>query len=279
MSDPVVLSYSGGKDSVFALAALRADGWDVRAALAAFTADDRALVMHRVPERLIELQTASLAVPIARFLVPRDAPNAVYEAELAAALAPFRSQGVRHVAFGDLFLAEIKDYRDALMARLGFEPVYPLWGRDTESLAECFVREGYRGITVCVDGSKLAGEWAGREMDAAFFANLPAGVDLCGENGEFHSFVYDGPGFSYPVRFTRGEPFTAGSFHYCRLCPLSGEACGRCGAIFECGMKAGVEPCWCANLPALAPNAAWRTCLCPRCLRDQAVSASDRSPR
>ena len=107
-------------------------------------------------------------------------------------------------------------------------------------------------------------------MDAEFFADLPPEVDPCGENGEFHSFVYGGPGFSYPVRFERGARSTERGFHYCALNPLSGEACARCGAIFECGMKAGVEPCWCANLPALAPNAAWSACLCPRCLREQA---------
>jgi uncharacterized protein (TIGR00290 family) len=269
VTNPVVLSFSGGKDSVFALAALRAGGWDVRAVLAAFTAEDRTLVMHRAPERLIELQAASLAVPIARFFVPRDAPNAVYEAELAAALAPFQLQGARHVAFGDLFLADIRAYRDALMARIGFEPVYPLWGMDTQALANRFVREGYRGITVCVDASKLTAEWAGREMDPSFFTDLPPGVDPCGENGEFHSFVYGGPGFFYPVRFARGARSTERGFHYSELLPLTSEACARCGAIFECGMKAAVEPCWCANLPALAPNAAWSACLCPRCLREE----------
>src|SRR5262245_55173591 len=146
--------------------------------------------MHQVPERLVALQAASLHVPFVTFRLPREPSNSVYEGRLAAALEPFRAQGVRHIAFGDLYLEDIKAYRDTLMARLGFEPVYPLWGEDTHAVAEQFVEAGYRGVTACVDTEKLARDWAGRELDAAFFAGLPAGVDPCGENGEFHTFVY-----------------------------------------------------------------------------------------
>jgi hypothetical protein len=103
-------------------------------------------------------------------------------------------------------------------------------------------------------------------MDRAFFASLPPGVDPCGENGEFHTFVWDGPGFAYPIRFTRGAPTTRGAFHYAPLAALSGDACARCGATFECGMKAGVERCWCADRPSVAIDAALGGCLCPRCL-------------
>ena len=269
MDTPVVLSFSGGKDSVLALERLRADGWDVRALLAAVVEDDGTLAMHAVPERLVALQAASLGVPLVPFRVPREAPNTVYEARLAAVLEPFRAQGVRHVAFGDLFLEDIKAYRDALMARLGFEPVYPLWHEDTRALADRFVAAGYRGVAICVDTTRLGPEWAGRELDASFFAGLPPGTDPCGENGEFHTFVYDGPGFSYPVRFERAAGMTRGRFAYAALRPLAGEACARCGATFECGMKAGVEHCWCADLPPIAPSAAFANCLCPRCLRDE----------
>lgn len=268
MQTPVVLSFSGGKDSVLALARLRASGrWDVRGLLATFVAGERTLAMHEVPERLVALQASSLAVPLFAIAVPRSPSNAAYEHALATALAPLHEQGVRHVAFGDLFLADIKAYRDALLPRLGFAPVYPLWGTETRALAAEFVRDGYRGVTVCVDGSKLGAEWAGRELDAPFFAALPAGIDPCGENGEFHSFVHDGPGFAYPVRFERGDVQTRGGFHFATLAPISGERCARCGATFECGMKAGVEHCWCADLPAVTIDAALAGCLCPRCLR------------
>jgi uncharacterized protein (TIGR00290 family) len=265
---PVVLSFSGGKDSVLALARLRAAGqWDVRALLATFIAGEGTLVMHEVPERLVALQASSLGVPLVAMRVPRAPPNEVYAERLAAALEPLRARGVRHVAFGDLFLADIKTYRDALMARLGFEPVYPLWGTDTRELAQAFVRDGYRAVTVCVDAAKLGAEWANRDMDAAYFAALPAGVDPCGERGEFHSFVYDGPGFAYPVRFERHAASSRGKFHYAALTPLWGDACARCGATFECGMKAGVEHCWCVDVPPVAIDTALAGCVCPRCLR------------
>jgi len=264
---PVVLSFSGGKDSILALAALHAAGWEIRAALACFAADDHALVAHGVPEQLVSLQAASLGIALARMTVPRDPPNTIYEAQLADALAPYRAQGVRHVVFGDLFLADIKAYRDELITRLGFEPVYPLCGENTRALADGFVRAGYRGVTVCVDASKLGPEWVGREMDAAFFAELPQGIDPCGENGEFHSFVWDGPGFFYPVRFERATSRRTGGFHYCELSSVSGTTCASCGAIFECGAKAGAERCWCATLPSIAPDASRPDCLCPSCLR------------
>lgn len=273
MAEPVVLSFSGGKDSVLALARLRAAGRDVRALVAAFVEDDGTLAMHGVPERLVALQAASLGLPLVPLRVPRDPPNAVYEARLAAVLEPFRARGVRHVAFGDLFLGDIRAWRDALMARRGFEAVYPLWGEDTRALAAHFVAAAYRGVAVCVDTTTLAPAWAGRELDAAFFAALPAGVDPCGENGEFHTFVYDGPGFAYPVRFERNAGAIRGAFAYAALRTLSGDACARCGAMFECGMKAGVAHCWCADLPPIAPSAAYASCLCPSCLR-AAVSAA-----
>jgi uncharacterized protein (TIGR00290 family) len=255
---------------VLALARLRAAGWDVRALLASFVEDDRTLAMHGVPERLVALQAASLAAPLVRLLLPRNPPNALYEARLADALAPFRRQGVRHIAFGDLFLADIKAYRDALTARLGWEPVYPLWGEDTRALAAHFVAERYRGIAVCVDASRLGPEWVGRELDAGFFAGLPPRVDPCGENGEFHTFVYDGPGFFYRVRCGREDGGERGGFRYAELRPLAGEACARCGATFECGMSAGLERCWCAGLAPIAPDDALSGCLCPRCLKEAA---------
>jgi uncharacterized protein (TIGR00290 family) len=268
---PVVLSFSGGKDSVLALQRLHASGaWDVRALLASIVDGDDTVATHEIAERLVALQASSLGVPLVAMRIPRNPPNAAYEERLAVTLAPLRAQGVRHVAFGDLFLADIKAYRDALMARLGFEPVYPLWGADTRTLASAFVQDGYRGITVCVDGSKLGSEWAGRNLDTAFFDALPAGTDHCGEHGEFHTFVHDGPGFAYPVRFERGATQTRGGFHFTTLTPSSGQACARCGATFDCGMKAGVAHCWCADVPPVAIDASLARCFCPRCLRELA---------
>jgi hypothetical protein len=149
------------------------------------------------------------------------------------------------------------------MARLAFEPVYPLWGTDTRELAQAFVRDGYRGVTVCVDAANLGAEWANRDMDAAFFAALPAEVDPCGEHGEFHSFVHDGPGFAYPVRFERRRG-SRGGFHYGHSRRF-GRRCARCGAAFECGMKAASSAA--GARPPAGRSTRPRRCFCPRCLR------------
>lgn len=267
MPGPVALAFSGGKDSVLAAARLRAAGtWDVHGLLASVIEGERVVATHEVPEDLLAVQASSLGAPLLAMRVPRAPSNSTYEARLAAALAPVRARGVRHVAFGDLLLADVRAYRDALLARLGLEAVYPLWGADTGALAEEFLRAGYRGVTVCVDAAKLDASWAGRDLDGAFFAALPAGIDPCGEGGEFHSFVYDGPGFAYPVRFERRAGGTRGGFHYAALAPVSGDACARCGATFACGMNAGAARCWCADRPRVPIDPTLAGCLCPRCL-------------
>jgi uncharacterized protein (TIGR00290 family) len=275
LTTPLALSFSGGKDSVLALSELRASGqWDVRVLVSTFVENDRTLVMHEVPERLIALQASSLGLRLARVAVPRNPSNALYEARLGAALAALRDAGIRHVAFGDLSLTDIRTYRDGLLARLDCEAVYPLWQHDTRMLAARFVTAGFRAVTVCVDAARLDASWAGRDLDAAFVGSLPPGIDPCGENGEFHSFVHDGPGFAFRVRFERRSPVTRGGFHYAPLAPIGGEACARCGAVFECGVKAGVERCWCVDAPPIAVDPSLAGCLCPRCLRAEAQSGA-----
>lgn len=266
---PVVLASSGGKDSVLALAALRAESqWDVRGMLVTLTDDDSAVVMHGVPGTLMAQQASSLGLTLLAVTVPRDPANDVYEARMAAALARLSSEGVRHVAFGDIFLADVRDYRERMLARDGFVGVYPIWGRDSRELASRFLREGYRAVAVCVDGHRLPSEFAGRDLDESFFADLPDDVDACGENGEYHSFVYDGPDFSYPLRFTRECGPLAERFHYCTIAPIASDRCARCGASFECGMQAGLAECWCAKLPPITPRDAAAGCYCPRCLSE-----------
>lgn len=266
---PVVLASSGGKDSVLALAALRAaPQWDVRGMLVTLTEDDDAVVMHGVPRMLIAQQASSLRLTLHTVTVPRRPTNDVYEERMAAALAELRAEGVHHVAFGDIHLADVREYRERMLARGDFVGVYPLWGGDSRELAAAFQREGYRAVAVCVDGLRLPHAFAGRDLDESFFAELPAEVDRCGENGEFHSFVYDGPGFTYPLRFTRKRLPPAERFHYCSITPAASDRCARCGAPFECGMQAGLAECWCAKLPPVVPPDAAAGCYCPRCLAD-----------
>jgi len=271
---PVVLASSGGKDSMLALAALRADPqWDVRGLLVTLSEDDDAVVMHGVPRELVAQQASSLGVALHPVSVPANPTNAMYEARMAAALDRLAAQSIRHVAFGDIFLAEVRHYREMMLARAGFRGVFPLWGRDSRALAGAFRRDGYRAVAVCVDGDCLGPGFAGRDLDDSFFADLPAAVDPCGENGEFHSFVYDGPGFRYAVRFTRARGKPAARFHFCAIAPLAMDRCARCGAAFECGMRAGHEECWCARLPPIAPPDAAAGCYCPRCLAEVAGTA------
>jgi len=268
---PIVLAFSGGKDSVLALAALRAAGGrEVRALLATVNEDDGTLVMHGVPKMLLEQQASSLGVRLLTVPVPRQPANGEYESRMAGALARLASDGIVEVAFGDLYLEDVRAYRDAMLARAGFTGLYPLWGRDTHLLAAEFRDSGYRAIAVCVDGHRLPETFAGRDLDQAFFADLPPTVDPCGENGEFHSFVYDGPGFAYPVRFEMRPVPPGERFHYCRLEPSTGSRCARCGAAFECGMQAGLAECWCAKRPPVAITEGDASCYCPRCLAEAA---------
>jgi uncharacterized protein (TIGR00290 family) len=215
----VVLAWSGGKDSSLALAALRADpAVEVVALLTTMTRDYDRISIHGIRRAVLEAQVAALGLPLIEVSIAADATNAAYEAAFAATLAALRHErpDVRHIAFGDLFLADVRAYRERVLAALGWTPVFPLWGMDTRSLAQEIVRSGYRAILTCVDTTQLAAEFAGREFDASLLADLPASVDPCGERGEFHTCVYAGPIFRYPLSVQAGERIRRdGRFEYC----------------------------------------------------------------
>jgi len=188
------------------------------------TAGDRRISMHGVAAELLLSQAAAAGLPLVQAEIPAFPANSVYEAAFAKAVDRFRSLGVHAVAFGDLFLADIHAYREQLCARLGLEAVFPLWGEDTANLAAEFVAQGYRATVCCVDGSKLPREAAGSEYDARFLAGLPAGVDPCGENGEFHTFVTAGPVLSRAVPVEVASVGASRGFWYAELqSPLSGR--------------------------------------------------------
>jgi uncharacterized protein (TIGR00290 family) len=215
----IVLSWSGGKDSVLALAALQAEGWQAIALVSGILEDERKLVMHEVPEELIAAQAHALALPFAPFYLPRNAPNALYEARLLDCLGLFAERGVAAIAFGDLFLEDIRSYRERLLGAIGLQPVFPIWNRDSRALIRSFLDQGYRAIAVCVDAQALDASFAGAPIDDKFIARLPSSVDPSGENGEFHTFVFDGPLFRQPVRFSREQVTRRGEFYYCDLKP------------------------------------------------------------
>ena len=220
MKERVLLSWSGGKDSALALYELvRAGECEIAALLTTVTDATGRIGMHAVRRELVARQAESLRLPLRELMVPPFPANDVYEAAMRGVLEEFAASGVRRVAFGDLFLEDIRTYREGMLAGLGLQGLYPVWGRDTSMLVREFLEVGFRAVLVCVDVEVLDASFAGRELDRALLAELPAGVDPCGENGEFHTFVFDGPGFRSPIAFERGDVRRESSFAFCDLVP------------------------------------------------------------
>ena len=194
------VSWSSGKDAAWALHEARRAGLAEIAGLVT-TVKERAgrVAMHNVREALLDAQAASLGLPLVKVRLPWPCPNDIYEARMAEATAALSAQGIRHLVFGDLFLEDIRTYRDAMLTRLGMAAIYPLWKRDTAALARDMIDGGLVAHLVAVDLKKLDSSFAGRRFDAALLAGLPAGIDPCGENGEFHTAVTNGPMFKTPI--------------------------------------------------------------------------------
>jgi uncharacterized protein (TIGR00290 family) len=218
-SEPVLLSWSGGKDSSLALHALRqTPGVEVCGLLTTVTEEYDRISMHGVRRTLLERQAEEAGLPLHIVSIPPDCPNETYETRMAAALEPHRAKGVRRVAFGDLFLEDIRAYRASKLAGAGMEALFPVWGLDTAQLARDFIAQGFEAILVCVDTHSLDASFAGRAFDEALLRDLPPGVDPCGENGEFHTFVHAGPIFRAPIAIQTGVQETRlERFRYCDL--------------------------------------------------------------
>jgi uncharacterized protein (TIGR00290 family) len=202
----VLISWSSGKDSAFALQAVRAAG-DVTVAglLTTVSSAYGRVSMHGVREAILDAQTAAVGLPCLKVQIPTPCSNEVYEARMAETLAVARSWGVNEVVFGDLFLEDVRAYRDRQLASVGMRGLYPLWKRDTAALAREMIASGLRATITCVDPRRLDRSFAGRAWGAELLAELPASVDPCGENGEFHTCVTAGPMFARPVEVVPGE--------------------------------------------------------------------------
>jgi uncharacterized protein (TIGR00290 family) len=218
--EPILFCWSGGKDSALALYALLRQG-DVRAAalLTTVTEGYDRISMHGVRRELLRRQAESLRLPLHEVFIPPQCVNSIYEVRMEEALRHYLDRGIHRVAFGDIFLEDLRVYRETNLARLDMQAIFPLWKRDTGELIREFNAFGFRAVTACIDPRVLDAGFAGRELDESFFADLPPGVDPCGENGEFHTFVFDGPIFARPVEFTVGEVVQRDSFVFCDLLP------------------------------------------------------------
>jgi uncharacterized protein (TIGR00290 family) len=213
-----LVSWSSGKDSAYALHEVRRD-FDIVGLVTTVTSAYERVSMHGVREVLLEQQAAAVGLPLHKIAIPAPCPNEIYEEKFLAVMASARERGVTHVVFGDLFLADIRGYREQLLARAGMQCVFPLWERDTGVLAREMIESGLRATLTCVDLRKLDAAYAGRAFDAALLADLPAQIDPCGENGEFHSFVTDGPMLERPIAVRAGETVVREGFAFADLVP------------------------------------------------------------
>lgn len=218
IAQPILFCWSGGKDSAMALhALLQRHDLRVTTLLTTVTETYDRISMHGVRRELLIQQAQSIGLPLHEVRIPPQCVNPIYEARIEEALRVHYHAGVRTVAFGDIFLEDLRAYREKNLARIGMTALFPIWKRDTRELIRHFHANRFRAFAVCVDPKVLDRSFAGRELDEQFFRDLPPSVDPCGENGEFHTFVFDGPFFREPISVRNGEVVERDSFIYCDL--------------------------------------------------------------
>ena len=225
---PILFCWSGGKDSAMALQTLLPQQqFRVTALLTTVTEGFDRISMHGVRRELLLQQAESIGLPLHEVRIPPQCVNPIYEARMEHALRIFYDQGVRQVAFGDIFLEDLRAYREKNLARIGMTALFPIWKRDTRELIREFHANRFRAIAACIDPKILAPSFAGRELDDSFFRDLPPNADPCGENGEFHTFVFDGPIFRRPIPVRTGKVVHRDGFVFCDLLPeMQGVAKG-----------------------------------------------------
>jgi uncharacterized protein (TIGR00290 family) len=219
------LAWSTGKDSAWALHTLRQRReFDVVALLTTVNRTHARVAMHAVREALLEIQARAAGLPLITVPIPSPCPNEVYETAMAAAMKRAQEEGVTHVAFGDLFLVDIRRYREERLAPTGITPLFPIWRSDTRALAKEMLAAGLRAIITCVDPTRLSREFAGKIWDESLVGELPPGVDPCGENGEFHTFAFAGPMFLQTICLEPGQIVERDGFVFADVLPCEGAA-------------------------------------------------------
>ncbi len=221
------LSWSGGKDSCMTLHRLKESGQTPRLLVCTLSAEHRRISMHGVHESLLDAQAAALEIPLKKVYLPDPCPMEKYDAIMRKLVDELKAQGITHMAYGDLFLEDLKNYRESKLEGTGIEPLFPLWLSDTTELVHEFIELGYLAKVVATDDAKLDPSFCGRNLDKSFIQDLPQHVDPCGENGEFHSFVYGGPIFQQTLAIQAGDNVQKhygsdddsfkSSFHFCEL--------------------------------------------------------------
>src|SRR6202521_898659 len=223
--EPILLCWSGGKDSAMVLhTLLQQKQFRVIALLTTVTEGYDRIAMHGVRREILRRQAEALRLPLHEVCIPPQCVNPVYEARMEEALRLFYNQGVRSSDLGDIFLEDLRAYREKNLARIGMTALFPLWKRDTRELVRFFHQQRFRAIAACVDTKALIPSFRGRELDESFFRDLPPHADPCGENGEFHTFVFDGPIFQSPIPIRTGEVVNRDGFVFCDLLPQMEEA-------------------------------------------------------
>lgn len=218
IKEKIILSWSGGKDSALALWDMRKNGtFDVVGLLTVVTEPDERVTMHGVCRSLIEAQASAMNLPLHVVRIPQDCPNGIYIERVNAVLVGLFEAGIRRVAFGDVYLDDLRDFREEQLEAVGMKAVFPLWHRDTKELSYAFINAKFKALLTTVDGTVLDKDFAGRTFDRGLLSDLPITADPCGENGEFHTFVYDGPTFLRPVPVKVGQRHSCSRFHYCDL--------------------------------------------------------------
>lgn len=221
MKEKILFTWSGGKDSSMALYTIFNSGlYDVTALITTVTEDYDRISMHGVRSELLRQQADSIGLNLDIVYIPKDSTNDIYENRMSCFLQKYKDQGVSKVAFGDIFLQDLRKYREKNLSQIQMEALFPLWENDTAFLYKKFVSDGFKAVTTCIDTKILDNSFAGKNLDLDFLENLPANADPCGENGEFHSFVYDGPIFKNKIYFSVGEKVLRESFLFCDLVPV-----------------------------------------------------------
>ena len=229
MDKKILFTWSGGKDSAMSLhEILMNNSYKLLALLTTITEDYNRISMHGVQAVLLEQQAESIGFPVDKIYITKNATNEEYEEKMRDKLMHYKSQGVSSVVFGDIFLEDLKKYREKKLMSLGMKGIFPVWKRDTTELAHTFIGLGFKAVITCIDSKVLDKKFIGREFDESFLNELPSSVDPCGENGEFHSFVYDGPIFKKELLYEKGDIILKSNrFYFCDLMPIKKDVRGN----------------------------------------------------